>query len=101
MPAALIRRFHEAKIEGRPSAYVWGTGAPYREFLFVDDLADACMFVMQHYSAEEPVNIGTGQDLTIRDFARLVANVVGYKGRIIFDQTKPDGTPRKLLTFRD
>ena len=97
VPAALIRRFHEAKIEGRPSVSVWGTGTPYREFLFVDDLADACVFVMQHYSAEEPVNIGTGEDLTISDFARLVADVLGYKGKIVFDQSKPDGTPRKVL----
>jgi GDP-L-fucose synthase len=97
VPAALIRRFHEAKIERRPSVSVWGTGAPYREFLFVDDLADACVFVMQHYSAEEPVNIGTGEDMTIGDFARLVADIVGYKGRIVFDKSKPDGTPRKVL----
>jgi GDP-L-fucose synthase len=97
VPAALIRRFHEAKIEGRPSVSVWGTGTPYREFLFVDDLADACVFLMQHYSAEEPVNIGTGEDLTISDFARLVADVLGYKGKIVFDQSKPDGTPRKVL----
>jgi GDP-L-fucose synthase len=97
VPAALIRRFHEAKIEGRPSISVWGTGAPYREFLFVDDLADACVFVMQRYSAEAPVNIGTGEDLTISDFARLVADVIGYKGKIVFDKSKPDGTPRKVL----
>ena len=97
VPAALIRRFHEAKIERRPSVSVWGTGAPYREFLFVDDLADACVFVMQHYSAEEPVNIGTGEDMTIGDFARLVADIVGYKGTIVFDKSKPDGTPRKVL----
>ena len=74
-----------------------GAGAPIREFLFVDDLADACVFVMQHYSAEEPVNIGTGEDMTIGDFARLVADIVGYKGRIVFDKSKPDGTPRKVL----
>ena len=97
VPAALISRFHEAKIEGRDSVSVWGTGAPYREFLFVDDLADACVFVMQHYSAEEPVNIGTGADLTISDFARLVADIVGYKGQIVFDKSKADGTPRKVL----
>ena len=97
MPAALIRRFHEAKIGGRPSVSVWGSGTPRREFLFVDDLADACVFVMQHYSADGPLNIGTGEDLTISDFARLVADVVGYRGRIVFDQSKPDGTPRKVL----
>jgi GDP-L-fucose synthase len=97
VPAALIRRFHEAKIRGRPSVSVWGSGTPRREFLFVDDLADACVFVMQHYSADEPLNIGTGEDLTIRDFARLIAEVLGYKGKIVFDKFKPDGTPRKLL----
>jgi GDP-L-fucose synthase len=97
VPAALIRRFHEAKIEARPSVSVWGSGIPRREFLFVDDLADACLFVMKHYSADEPLNIGTGEDLTISDFARLVADVLNYKGKIVFDQSKPDGTPRKVL----
>lgn len=97
VPAALIRRFHEAKIEGHPSVSVWGSGTPRREFLFVDDLADACMFVMQHYSADQPLNIGTGEDLTIRDFASLVAEVLGYEGKIVFDKSKPDGTPRKVL----
>jgi len=97
VPAALIRRFHEAKIEGRPSVSVWGTGTPYREFLFVDDLADACVFLMQHYFDEEAINIGTGEDLTIGDFARLVADVVGYEGTMVFDESKPDGTPRKVL----
>ena len=97
VPAGLIRRFHEAKIEGRASVSVWGSGTPRREFLFVDDLADACVFVMRHYSADEPLNIGTGEDLTISDFARLVADVLNYKGKIVFDQSKPDGTPRKVL----
>ena len=90
-------RFHEAKTEGRASVTVWGSGTPRREFLFVDDLADACVFVMRHYSAAEPLNIGTGKDLTISDFARLVADVLNYKGKIAFDQSKPDGTPRKVL----
>jgi GDP-L-fucose synthase len=97
VPAALLRRFHEAKIAGRPSVTVWGTGAPRREFLAVDDLADACIFVMQCYSDFEFINIGTGEDITIADFARLVADVVGYRGKFEFDTAQPDGTPRKLL----
>ena len=95
--AALLRRFHEAKCNGNASVVVWGTGTPRREFLFVDDLADACIHMLQHYSAEQHLNIGTGEDLTIAQFARLVAEVVGYRGNIVFDPTKPDGTPRKLL----
>ena len=97
VPAALIRRFHEAKIKGHSSVSVWGSGMPRREFLFVDDLADACVFVMKHYSAEELINIGTGEDLTISDFARLIADAIDYKGEIVFDKSKPDGTPRKVL----
>jgi GDP-L-fucose synthase len=97
VPAALLRRFHEAKIAGRPSVTVWGTGAPRREFLAVDDLADACIFVMRCYSDFEFINIGTGEDITIADFARLVADVVGYRGKFEFDTAQPDGTPRKLL----
>jgi GDP-L-fucose synthase len=97
VPAALLRRFHEAKIEGRTDVTVWGTGTPRREFLYVDDLADACVFVMQHYSGSDPLNVGTGEDVTIAEFARLIAETVGYKGNIVFDRTKPDGTPRKLL----
>ncbi len=97
VPAALLRRFHEAKINNSQSVLVWGTGRPQREFLAVDDLADACVFVMQRYSASELVNIGTGEDLTIADFARLVADVVGYEGKIEFDTSRPDGAPRKLL----
>lgn len=95
--AALIRRFHEAKISGAPEVIVWGTGTPRREFLYVDDLADACLFAMQFYSGRDILNIGTGQDIPISDFARLVANVVGYQGRITYDRSKPDGTPRKLV----
>jgi GDP-L-fucose synthase len=97
VPAALIRRFHEAKVSGAPSAAVWGTGTPRREFLAADDLADACVFVMKHYSGDGFLNIGTGEDIAIADFARLVAEVVGYDGRIAFDPSRPDGAPRKLL----
>jgi GDP-L-fucose synthase len=97
VPAALVRRFHEAKVESQARVTVWGTGAPRREFLAVGDLADACVFVLQCYSDLELVNIGTGEDITIADFARVVAEVVGYRGQIVFDTSRPDGTPRKLL----
>src|SRR5436190_13266941 len=97
VPAALIRRFHAAKLAGEPTVVVWGTGAPRREFLAVDDLADACVFVLTHYSDVGFLNIGTGEDITIADFARLVAEVVGYRGQITFDTSRPDGMPRKLL----
>ena len=95
--AALIRRFHEAKISGASNVVVWGTGTPRREFLYVDDLADACIHLMKIYSSHELVNIGTGEDITIAEFARVVAATVGYTGEISFDTSKPDGTPRKLL----
>ena len=95
--AALIRRIHEAKRSGAPEAVVWGTGTPRREFLFVDDLADACVFALENYSAEAHLNVGTGEDVTIAEFARLVADVVGYRGNIVFDVSRPDGAPRKLL----
>jgi GDP-L-fucose synthase len=95
--AALIRRLHEAKIAGAPTTTIWGTGTPRREFLFVDDMADACIFVLEHYSAEEFINIGTGEDTTIAEFAHLVAEVIGYRGRLIFDASRPDGMPRKRL----
>jgi GDP-L-fucose synthase len=95
--AALIRRFHEAKVSGASDVLVWGTGTPRREFLYVDDLADACVHLMKTYSSEELVNIGTGEDITIAEFARVVAAVVGYTGSISFDASRPDGTPRKLL----
>jgi GDP-L-fucose synthase len=95
--AALIRRFHEAKLSGAPSVTVWGTGTPRREFLFVEDLADACIFVLETYSEKEHLNIGTGEDLTIAEFAELVAGVTGYRGGITFDPSRPDGAPRKLL----
>jgi len=97
VPAALVRRFHEAKINGDASVAVWGTGSPRREFLAVDDLADACVFVMKYYSDLQFLNVGTGEDTTIAEFARLVADVVGYQGKIGFDTSRPDGTPRKLL----
>ncbi len=94
---ALIRRIHEAHLAGRDEVVIWGTGSPRREFLHVDDLADAAVFLMQHYSDERIVNVGVGDDVTILELAELVARVVGYRGRIATDPTKPDGTPRKLL----
>jgi GDP-L-fucose synthase len=97
VPAGLMRRFHEAKLSGAPSVAVWGTGAPRREFLAVDDFADACVFVMKCYSDSEFLNIGTGTDTTIAEFARLIADIVGYRGTFDFDTSRPDGTPRKLL----
>src|SRR5579872_4329531 len=95
--AALIRRFHEAKVTGAASVVVWGTGTPRREFLYVDDLADACNHLMKTYSSAELVNIGTGEDISIAEFARVVAETVGYKGGISYDTSRPDGTPQKLL----
>ena len=95
--AALIRRFHEAKVSGDSNVVVWGTGTPRREFLYVDDLADACIHLMKTYSNDELVNIGTGEDITIAEFARVVAAAVGYGGDISFDTSRPDGTPRKWL----
>ncbi|MFB6416305.1 MULTISPECIES: GDP-L-fucose synthase [Bradyrhizobium] len=95
--AALIRRFHEAKVAGAKRVAVWGTGTPRREFLYVDDMADACVHLMKTYSSAELVNIGTGEDITIAEFARIVAEVVGYRGEITFDVSRPDGTPQKLL----
>ena len=94
---ALIRRFHEAKTGGAASVTLWGTGTPLREFLHADDLADACVYLMRHYSDAGIVNIGAGNDLSIRELAEIVREVVGYTGRIAFDATRPDGTPRKLL----
>ena len=94
---ALIRRFHEAKESGAEAVTIWGTGTPRREFLHVDDLADACVFLIQTYESSEPINVGVGADIPIRDLAELVADVVGYTGRIETDTSKPDGTPRKLL----
>jgi GDP-L-fucose synthase len=97
VPAALIRRFHEAKLAKAATVSVWGTGRPRREFLAVDDLADACVFVLKNYSDDRFLNVGTGHDLTIADFAKLVADVVGYAGSIVFDTNRPDGAPQKLL----
>lgn len=94
---ALIRKFHEAKVSGKGEVVVWGTGTPRREFLYVDDLADAALFLMLHYDEEEIINVGVGEDISIRELAELVAQVVGFSGRIVFDPSKPDGTPRKLL----
>lgn len=94
---ALIRRFHEAKENNLNEVVIWGTGTPLREFLYVDDLADACVYLMNTYSGNETVNLGTGKELSIKELAELVKKVVGFKGDISFDTTKPDGTPRKLL----
>ncbi|ADL07287.1 GDP-L-fucose synthase [Thermosediminibacter oceani] len=94
---ALIRKFHEAKVAGAPHVVVWGSGTPRREFLHVDDLADACLFLMNNYDSSEIINIGVGKDLTIAELANLIKEIVGYKGEIVFDTSKPDGTPRKLL----
>jgi GDP-L-fucose synthase len=97
VPAALIRRFHEAKLANAPTVTVWGTGTPRREFLAVDDVADACVFLMKHYSDMQFLNIGTGEDVTIAGFASEVARVVGYQGKVAYDTSRPDGTPQKLL----
>ena len=97
VPAALIRRFHEAKVGAAEQVVVWGTGNPKREFMAADDLGDACVFVMKHYSAENFINIGTGKEVSIGEFARLVAEIVGYRGKLVFDTARPDGPPRKLL----
>lgn len=99
MPA-LIRKFHEAKINGTEEVVMWGTGKPKREFLYVDDLADACVHLMNNYSGEVHVNVGTGEDVEIRELAQIIKEVVGYEGEIINDLSKPDGTPRKLLDVR-
>jgi len=94
---ALIRKFHDAKVAGRPSVEIWGSGTPKREFLHVDDLADACLFLMRHYDGDEHVNVGTGEDLSIRELAEMVRDVVAPGLRLEFDPSKPDGMPRKLL----
>ena len=94
---ALIRRLHEAKEQGLPSVTFWGDGSPYREFLYVDDLADLCVFLMNNYSGNETVNAGTGKELTIRELTETVARIIGYTGEILWDPSKPNGTPRKLL----
>lgn len=94
---AMIRRFHEAKVEGKNEVVIWGSGRPKREFLFADDLAEACYFLMEHYSEPDPINVGIGTDLTIKELAHLIKKIVGFEGEITFDFTKPDGTPRKLM----
>jgi len=94
---AMIRRFHEAKILGAPSVTLWGTGTPRREFLYVDDLAHAACFLMENYDEPDLLNVGVGEDLTIAELAALVARIIAYKGSIVFDPSRPDGTPRKLL----
>ncbi|MFD7067833.1 GDP-L-fucose synthase family protein [Streptomyces sp. NPDC059913] len=94
---ALIRRFHEARVGGAPEVVLWGSGSPRREFLHVDDLAAACLLLLERYDGDEPVNIGCGSDLTIRELAGLVADVTGFRGKVGWDADKPDGTPRKLL----
>ena len=94
---ALIRKFHDARTEGREEVVIWGSGTPRREFLHVDDLADACLFLMQHYDEPLHLNVGTGEDLTIRELAEAVRDVVFPRARLAFDRSKPDGTPRKLL----
>lgn len=93
----MMRRFHEAKTQGLPQVTVWGTGTPRREFLHVEDLADALITLMQSYESPQTINVGTGEDCTIRELAETMASVVGYEGSIVFDETKPDGTPRKVL----
>ena len=94
---ALICRFHEAKMQGLQEVVIWGSGTPLREFLFADDLADACLFLMQNYNEKEIINIGCGSDITIKELAILIKEITGFEGALVFDTTKPDGTPRKLL----
>lgn len=97
---ALIRRFHEAKINNKASLTLWGTGSSYREFLYVDDMADACVFLMKNYNGSEIINVGTGKDLTIKSLAQIVKKIVGFKGRIEWDSSKPNGTPKKQLDVK-
>lgn len=94
---AMIIKFHRAKTENLPYVELWGTGRPLREFLYVDDMAEACVFLMQNYDGNEPVNIGSGKEISIRELAEIIRDVVGFKGEIVFDSTKPDGTPRRIL----
>ena len=94
---ALLRRFHEAKIENKPEVAIWGSGKPLREFMFSDDLAEACVFLMETYEDPQLINVGTGEEVSILELAKTIAEIVGYKGKITFDATKPDGTPRKLM----
>ena len=94
---ALLRKFHEAKVNGNKEVVVWGTGAPLREFLHVDDLAEACVFLMEEYNEPNLINVGTGEEISIKDLALLIKDIVGYEGELTFDTSKPDGTPRKLM----
>lgn len=94
---ALIRRFHEAKVAGIHEVLIWGTGTPLREFLYADDLGEACVFLMQHYNEDQFINVGVGEDISIHDLAYLVREIIGYQGKLRFDTNKPDGTPRKLM----
>jgi GDP-L-fucose synthase len=94
---ALIRKFHEAKSQNKPEVVIWGSGGPMREFLYADDLANACFYLMQNYNEPNLINIGTGQDVTIKDLALLIKKIIGFEGELVFDSTKPDGTPRKLM----
>ena len=95
--ATLLRPFHEANVAGSPPVSVWGTGRPLREFLNVNDLADACVCLLKHYSEDAPINVGAAEEISIADFARTIAGTVGFAGELIFDSRKPDGAPRKLL----
>ena len=97
VPAALLQRFHKAKVNNDEQVIIWGSGKPFREFLHVDDLADACIFLLKHYSEESPINIGTGSDVSIADFATLIQRTIGFNGNIEFDLSRPDGMPRKRL----
>ena len=97
---ALLRKFHEAKINNNPSVEIWGTGSPLREFLHVDDLAEACVFLLNNYDEKSFVNVGVGEDISIKDLALLIKDIVGYEGDLVFDTTKPDGTPRKLMSVK-
>lgn len=94
---ALLRRFHEAKSDNKPEVSIWGSGTPLREFMFSDDLAEACVFLMENYEDPQLINVGTGEEISILELAKLIAEIVGYEGKITFDSTKPDGTPRKLM----
>jgi GDP-L-fucose synthase len=94
---ALLRKFHAAKLEGKPSVEIWGTGSPKREFMYVDDLADACFFLMKNYNEESLINVGVGEDVTIKELAEIIKDIVGFEGDLKFDTSKPDGTPRKLM----
>ena len=95
--AALIRKFHEAKINNKREVVIWGTGSARREFLYVDDAAEACLFLMDNYNSSEHINIGSGEDISILELAELIGGIVGYQGKIVKDTTKPDGMPRKLM----